>query len=254
MKKWSGILVFTVRHACPSARSPAWRRLICSTAPPNPGENYRVGLGRLITSDFQFARASVNYLWEQFFGIGLVSPSDQFDPARLDPDNPPPDPWTLQPMAAECGFAGLHRQPLRHKGADTGDGELAGVSAFRAIRRKKVESRLGESVRAEAGPPVIRRLRPRIFPGEIRSVQIFAGRDRAAGHYQRRRRNASGSAADPAPRHRRSVAHQLTARPAARGPERLLRFVAQADVQLGGDASVRQGAAAHASFSQSSWL
>jgi hypothetical protein len=36
-------------------------------------------------------------MWEQFFGIGLVSPSDQFDPARLDPDNPPPDPWTLQP-------------------------------------------------------------------------------------------------------------------------------------------------------------
>jgi len=33
-------------------------------------ENYRVALGRIITSDFQFARASVNYLWEQFFGIG----------------------------------------------------------------------------------------------------------------------------------------------------------------------------------------
>ena len=66
-------------------------------ATPNSGEDYRVALGRLLTSDFQFARASVNYLWEQFFGIGLVSPSDQFDLARVDPDNPPPDPWTLQP-------------------------------------------------------------------------------------------------------------------------------------------------------------
>jgi hypothetical protein len=29
-----------------------------------------------------------------------VDPVDQFDPARLDPDNPPPAPWTLQPSNA----------------------------------------------------------------------------------------------------------------------------------------------------------
>ncbi len=56
---------------------------------PASGETYRAGLGRLITSDFQFARAAVNYMWEYFFTIGLVSPSNQFDPYRLDPDNPP---------------------------------------------------------------------------------------------------------------------------------------------------------------------
>jgi hypothetical protein len=39
----------------------------------------------------------VNYVWAYFFGVGLVDPPDQFDPARLDPNNPPPDPWTLQP-------------------------------------------------------------------------------------------------------------------------------------------------------------
>jgi hypothetical protein len=56
----------------------------------------------MITSDFQFARATVNYMWEYFFGIGLVTPSNQFDPMRLDPDNPPADcplevtPCTLQ--------------------------------------------------------------------------------------------------------------------------------------------------------------
>ena len=54
-------------------------------------------MGREVTSDFQFARASVNYVWAQFFGRGIVDPPDQFDPARLDPTNPPPDPWTLQP-------------------------------------------------------------------------------------------------------------------------------------------------------------
>src|SRR5262249_43055994 len=67
---------------------------------------YRVALANKITSDFQFARATVNYMWEYFFGIGIVSPSNQFDPARLDPDNPPSDcpsssnPCTLQPSNA----------------------------------------------------------------------------------------------------------------------------------------------------------
>jgi hypothetical protein len=64
---------------------------------PKPGENYRDALARNVTGDFQFARASVNYMWAQFFGRGIVDPPNLFDPARLDPDNPPPDPWTLQP-------------------------------------------------------------------------------------------------------------------------------------------------------------
>jgi hypothetical protein len=67
---------------------------------PQPGENYRDVLAREVTSDFQFARAIVNYLWKQFFNRGLVEPVNQFDLARLDPDNPPPDPWTLQPSNA----------------------------------------------------------------------------------------------------------------------------------------------------------
>jgi hypothetical protein len=73
---------------------------------PNPGENYRAALARKITSDFQFARAAVNYIWEYFFTIGIVSPSNQFDPLRLDPNNPPSNcpspsnPCTLQPSNA----------------------------------------------------------------------------------------------------------------------------------------------------------
>jgi hypothetical protein len=61
------------------------------------GETYRQSLAREVTSDFQFARAAVNYVWAEFFGRGIVDPPDQFDPDRLDPANPPPDPWTLQP-------------------------------------------------------------------------------------------------------------------------------------------------------------
>jgi len=67
---------------------------------PAKGEDYRVALARYVTSDFQFARAAVNYMWAAFFGQGIVDPPDQFDPARLDPDNPPPAPWTLQPTNA----------------------------------------------------------------------------------------------------------------------------------------------------------
>jgi len=70
---------------------------------PQPGEPYRVALARKLTSDPQFARAIVNYLWEFFFGIGIVTPSSQFDPYRLDPNHPPTgcplvvNPCTLQP-------------------------------------------------------------------------------------------------------------------------------------------------------------
>jgi Protein of unknown function (DUF1549)/Protein of unknown function (DUF1553) len=67
---------------------------------PAAGENYRAAMARIVTSDIQFARAAVNYIWAQFFGRGIVDPVDQFDPARLDPDNPPADPWTLQPSNA----------------------------------------------------------------------------------------------------------------------------------------------------------
>jgi hypothetical protein len=64
---------------------------------PKGGESYRAALARAITADPQFARAAVNYMWAYFFGVGIVDPPDQFDPARLDPNNPPPAPWALQP-------------------------------------------------------------------------------------------------------------------------------------------------------------
>lgn len=64
------------------------------------GESYRASLARQLTADPLFAMATVNYFWAEFFGRGLVDPPDQLDPARLDPDNPPPAPWTLQPSNA----------------------------------------------------------------------------------------------------------------------------------------------------------
>ena len=65
----------------------------------NSGENYRQAIARQITEDLQFSRAAVNYIWERMMGEAFVSPSNAFDLRRLDPNNPPPAPWTLQPTA-----------------------------------------------------------------------------------------------------------------------------------------------------------
>jgi Protein of unknown function (DUF1553) len=61
----------------------------------------RVQFARMLTSNPQFARATVNLIWKQFFGLGIVDPVDSFDMARQDPKNPPPAPWTVQPTNAE---------------------------------------------------------------------------------------------------------------------------------------------------------
>ena len=58
-------------------------------------------LATTLTSDMQFSRATVNYIWEEFMVEPFVSPSNAFDLARLDPKNPPPAPWTLQPTNPE---------------------------------------------------------------------------------------------------------------------------------------------------------
>ena len=50
-----------------------------------------------MTSHIQFSRATVNIVWGRLMTVGFVEPYDGFDLARLDPDNPPPAPWTLQP-------------------------------------------------------------------------------------------------------------------------------------------------------------
>jgi hypothetical protein len=43
-----------------------------------------------------FATNFANRFWRELMGMGLVEPYDMLDPDRLDPDNPPDDPWTLQ--------------------------------------------------------------------------------------------------------------------------------------------------------------
>jgi len=61
------------------------------------GETRREALMRQTTPNIQFSRAIVNYIWEEMMVEAFVSPSNLFDMARLDPDNPPPAGWDLQP-------------------------------------------------------------------------------------------------------------------------------------------------------------
>ena len=63
---------------------------------PNPGEERRVAFARLVTSDIQFARTAVNYIWEKLMVEALVSPSSTFDLARVSPNAQLPDGWTMQ--------------------------------------------------------------------------------------------------------------------------------------------------------------
>ena len=68
---------------------------------PDPARHPRAEFARLLTSDRQFARATVNLLWWEMFGVGIVDPPFSWDLARIDPKNPPPAPWTLQPSHPE---------------------------------------------------------------------------------------------------------------------------------------------------------
>ncbi len=66
---------------------------------PKPGEPLRVAYGRMLTADRQFARATVNQLWKEMFGRGLVEPVNGFDLAKL--DTQPSHPALLEDLATE---------------------------------------------------------------------------------------------------------------------------------------------------------
>lgn len=67
----------------------------------NAGENRRQAIARHVVADKQFASAAVNFIWEKIMVEALVSPSNAFDPARLDPNAQLPTGWALQPANAE---------------------------------------------------------------------------------------------------------------------------------------------------------
>jgi hypothetical protein len=85
----------------------------------DPHKPLRPQFARMLTKHPQFARATVNLIWKQFFGLGIVDPVDSFDMARQDPKASLPAPWTCQPTnddllnALAADFAS-HRFSLKH--------------------------------------------------------------------------------------------------------------------------------------------
>ena len=80
-----------------------------TTAPPSffltgetllPGESRRAAYARILTGNPQFARNTVNRVWKEMFGLGIVEPVNGFDSARQDPTNLPAG-LTLQPTHPE---------------------------------------------------------------------------------------------------------------------------------------------------------
>jgi hypothetical protein len=63
---------------------------------PKATDVRRQAYARMLTADPQFARAAVNYVWKEIFGVGIVEPADSFDLARQDPAALAPG-TTLQP-------------------------------------------------------------------------------------------------------------------------------------------------------------
>ncbi len=68
---------------------------------PNSTEDPREALARMITGHIQFARATVNLIWAELFGVGIVDPPLDFDLIRFGPDVKLTAPWTPQTLHAE---------------------------------------------------------------------------------------------------------------------------------------------------------
>lgn len=81
--------------------SPVHPTFILTGRKADPAKPLRPQLAHMLTTHPQFARATVNLFWKEFFGLGIVDPVDSFDLARQDPKSPPPAPWTVQPTNPE---------------------------------------------------------------------------------------------------------------------------------------------------------
>jgi hypothetical protein len=87
---------------------------------PYTGDEWRTNFASHLVKDPMFARNLANRLWKQMFGLPLADPVDGLDPLRLDPAQPPPDPWALQAthpvllekLAAELEKGQFHLRPF----------------------------------------------------------------------------------------------------------------------------------------------
>ena len=99
---------------------------------PRAGEGLRDAYGRMLTADRQFARAAVNYLWKEMFGMGIVEPTNAFDLNRLDPAKlaagatlQPTNPQLLEDLTTEFIKSGYNLRSILRTMAVSSDYQLS---------------------------------------------------------------------------------------------------------------------------------
>ncbi|MGH8246373.1 MAG: DUF1553 domain-containing protein, partial [Gammaproteobacteria bacterium] len=75
-------------------------QFILSGESPRPGKLERDELARILTSHFQFSRATTNRVWAELMGFGIVEPLEDFDLGRYYTKDVPQG-WPQQPTNAE---------------------------------------------------------------------------------------------------------------------------------------------------------
>ena len=78
---------------------------------PGATDNWRDVFAHQMVADPLFAFNFANRMWKAFFNLGMVDPVDNLDPARLDPQNPPPAGWALQAANPQL-FARLAQEAI----------------------------------------------------------------------------------------------------------------------------------------------
>ena len=145
------------------AGEPVQPTFILTGEKADPSQPLRPQFARMLTTHPQFARATVNLIWKEFFGLGIVDPVDGFDMARQDPASPPPAPWTVQPTnpaSARRAGTGFRRERLQPEAPDAHHRPLERLSALVALRRR-LEGTLHALLRAAVRPAAHRRAAPR---------------------------------------------------------------------------------------------
>ena len=84
------------RQPLPNGTTTVMPAFILTGEQPAAGESRRQAYARILTAHSQFARAQVNYIWKEIFGLGIVEPADSFDLLRQDPATLLPG-FTAQP-------------------------------------------------------------------------------------------------------------------------------------------------------------
>lgn len=148
------------RYVAPGSSNVVTPAFITTGETPRPGEPYRVAYGRMLTADRQFARATMNLLWKEMFGRGLVEPVNAFDLSKL--DTQPSHPQLLEALADELIARGYNlREVLRTMASSNAyqlSSQYAGTQpdasyfARRAPRRLQSEV-LFDAIAAATGVP-----------------------------------------------------------------------------------------------------